>query len=168
MTVSGHKGRALEVTFAALLWLPAMAALAGLHVLRAEEAMTARTLALMVIYGLGGLTGALLAWPLALWIADRRTAATARFAAIFLLLGLGTAGATAFYYFLQFRLYYAAFHQTPLSRDWVLETLMTGANAGYLFAIDGTRILLPAGLPLLVCAALIFVRRRSREDRRAD
>ncbi|WP_439529796.1 hypothetical protein [Pannonibacter sp.] len=162
------RGRVLEMAAAATIWLVAMAILACLHVLRSEEAFTPRALALVFIFGLGGLTGSLLAWPLALWTADRRKAATARFAALFLLLGLATTGATALFYFLQFRLYYAAFHQTPLSRDWVLETLMTGANAGYLFAIDGTRILLPAGLPLLIAAALIFVRRRSREDRRAD
>lgn len=163
-----RSSRTLEMAAAAAIWPVAMAILAALHVLRSEEAFTPRALALIFIFGLGGLSGALTAWPLALWIADRRKAATARFAVLFLLLGLGTAGMTALLYFLQFRLYYAAFHQTPFSRDWVLETLVTGANAAYLFAIDGIRILLPAGLPLLVAAALVFVRRRSREARHAD
>ncbi|NBN63591.1 hypothetical protein [Pannonibacter tanglangensis] len=164
MNFKAPAARSREVLLAALIWPLVTAGLAGLHLALAEEPLTPRAVALIGLFAVGGLAGAIVGWPLALWLSDWRRVPSARFAALFLCLGLATVGATSLLYFLQFRAYYAQWHQPMLSVGWVIETLVTGLNAAYLFAIDGLRILLPAGLPLLVGAAVVFVRRRQRED----
>ena len=72
---------------------------------------------------------------------------------------LGTAGITAFFFFLQYRLYYAQWHDQSFSEMWIVQMLFTGATAVYIFAVSGLRMLLPFGLPVLFGAALVFARK---------
>ncbi|ADZ70017.1 hypothetical protein [Polymorphum gilvum] len=147
------------------LWALAMAGLAAGHLWWAEQGLTARTLAIVLLFAAGGLLGSFVAWIAAAVVACLRRHPSARFAAMVLSLGIGTVATTALLFFLQFRAYYAQWHDATLSKAWIVETLMTGATAAYLFGIEGMRILLPWGLPLLLLAALVFTRRQALPTR---
>lgn len=100
--------------------------------------------------------GAFMAGFLAWLIAGRMLAGkvpTARFAGATVLLTLGTPAASAFAFFLQYRLYYAAWHGPPLTLGWVFELIFTGVGAAYLFVVTGLPLFLPLGLPVLFGAA---------------
>lgn len=82
----------------------------------------------------------------------------AGFAATFLALGIGTIALTAFLFGLQYRQYYADWHETPLSVVWVFQFIFTVGAAVYQFLVLGTRVYFPLGFLLLVAACLWNVR----------
>lgn len=84
---------------------------------------------------------------------------TARFAALLLILMVGTAGLTAF--FLTIHMVWRAGHLTEVPLHvigWILATL-GAASLYYVLAITG-HFLLPLGLPLIVVVALVLAGRR--------
>lgn len=148
------------IIFAAI-WSTLISALTLWHILDSEQGFTERTLAILMVFSLGSLAGAGLAWPLAGWIGRLRPQTSARFAAMFVALTVGTTGVAAFLFFLKFRSYYALFHDDTFSIHWMAQNLVTGINAAYLFGVAAPQILLPWGLPLLFIASGYFAWRGS-------
>lgn len=108
---------------------------------------------LLLIYFVGGL----FAWPIALPLArllTRRRRTETRFAAHFVLLSLGTIAMTAFFFAMEYRLFYAQWHQPFGTRIWVFQFVFTSIGAAYQFLVMGLRLYLPVGLPLLAGASL--------------
>ncbi|HSX72922.1 MAG TPA: hypothetical protein VLG73_01880 [Shinella sp.] len=139
--------------FGALGWGVLMAAGAFLSLKlqgRAENFQLAR---ILMIYFAGGLA----AWPIALPLAralTRRRPFETRFAAHFALLSLGTIAVTAFFFALDYRLFYAQWHHPPGTRIWLYQLVFTIAGAGYQFLVMGLSLYLPVGLPVVAGASL--------------
>ncbi len=107
----------------------------------------------LVIYFAGGFLAWLCVLPMARLLSRRRSA-EARFAAHFALLSLGTVAMTAFVFAMDYRLFYAQWHQPFGTRTWFLQFLFTSAGATYQFLVMGLGLYLPVGLPLLAGASL--------------
>lgn len=134
---------ALSVTFSAY----------GLHRLPASH----KTIVLGLYF-----TGAALGWiaalPLIRFASHSRTQET-RFAAAFLFLAGGTAAFTALLFALQYRHFYAQWHEPFGTRIWLFQFAFTSASAVYQFAVLGIRHYLPFGLILLIGASILHARR---------
>lgn len=137
----------------AAAWGLAMAGCALVSLALQERWQTFHLQKLLLLYFSGGLLAWLLALPLARFFTRRRAAET-RFAAHFVLLGLGTVAVTAALFALQYRVFYAQWHQPFGTRIWIYQFVFTFAGALYQFAVMGLSLYLPAGLPLLAGASL--------------
>ena len=113
---------------------------------------------LLLLYFAGGGLAWILMLPIARMFAHGRAAET-RFAAFFLLLTCGTIAVTAFLYALDYRQFYAQWHEPVGSRIWVLQFLFTVAGAVYQFAVLGIRLYLPLGFLALLATSLLMARR---------
>ena len=105
--------------------------------------------------------GGVLAWPLVLALTrllTRRRGSETRFAAAFALLSLGTIAMTAFLFAMDYRLFYAQWHQPFGTRTWMFQFLFTALGASYQFTVMGLGLYLPAGLPVLAGASLWLAR----------
>ncbi|WP_374708636.1 hypothetical protein [Shinella sp. CPCC 101442] len=108
---------------------------------------------LLAIYFAGGF----FAWPVALPVArllTRRRNIETRFAAHFASLSLCTIVMTAFFFAMDYRLFYAQWHQPFGTRVWIYQFIFTSIGATYQFLVMGLRLYLPVGLPLLAGASL--------------
>lgn len=83
-----------------------------------------------------------------------------RFSAALLSLIAATFSVTALVYYMQFRSYFARWHDEVFTHDWFLQTFFTGASAGYQFAVLGLRLYLPFGLPFLFIGAYVLSKNR--------
>lgn len=144
----------------AILWALAIAALVALLTLGRGQAMTVRSLTVIAYFGLGSFAGGALALLAARLAARLRPEPTARFAAMLLFLTLATAGATALIFYIDFRAYYAQWHDSGLTLGHMIEILFTGASSAYIYTVQSARPLLPFVLPLALAAALLFAKRR--------
>lgn len=111
----------------------------------------------LVIYFAGGFA----AWPFVLPVAralSRRRSVETRFAAHFALLGLGTIAMTAFLFGMDYRQFYAQWHQPFGTRIWAYQFVVTLAGATYQFLVMGLGLYLPVGLPILAGASLWLAR----------
>lgn len=141
----------------ALLWGLIMAGCALFSLSALGRGNTFHLTRILAVYFAGGF----LAWPLALSgarLLARRRGIETRFAACFALLGLGTVALTAFVFAMDYRLFYAQWHQPFGTRIWLLQFLFTSAGAVYQFLVMGLGLYLPAGLPLLAGASLWLAR----------
>lgn len=116
---------------------------------------------LLLIYFAGGFGAWMIALPLARLLTRRRGTET-RFAAHFALLSLGTVALTAFFFAMDYRLFYARWHQPFGTRVWAFQFVFTSAGAVYQFLVMGLRLYLPVGLPILVGASLWLARAMPR------
>ncbi len=142
----------------ALIWSLLIGGLTSLELFLREQPLSERTLAVVLIFFAGSLTGAIFARGFAGLATRWHQQLSARFAAMFIGLSCGTVGMTALIHFFHFRSYYAQWHSPPLTKYWFFETLMTGASAAYIFTVEGMQLLLPWGLPLLFAAAWDYAR----------
>ena len=141
----------------ALVWGALMTVCAFLSLTMEGRAESFHLTKLLLIYFAGGL----LAWPIALPAArllTRRRSTETRFAAHFALLSLGTIAMTAFLFAMDYRLFYAQWHQPFGTRIWVFQFIFTAAGAVYQFLVMGLRLYLPVGLPVLAGASLWLAR----------
>ncbi len=116
---------------------------------------------LLLIYFAGGFGAWMIALPLARLLTRRRGTET-RFAAHFTLLSLGTVALTAFFFAMDYRLFYARWHQPFGTRVWAFQFIFTSAGAVYQFLVMGLRLYLPVGLPILAGASLWLARAMPR------
>lgn len=106
--------------------------------------------------------GAALAFPAALFLSRlvaENKAPSGRFAAAFVMLALGTIAVTAILFALDYRIYYAAWHEEPFTRGWFVQFAFTVAGALYQFAVIGLRLYFPVGFAALFAASLWFALR---------
>jgi hypothetical protein len=106
--------------------------------------------------------GAAIAFPVALFLArfvSYRRPAEAAFAAMFLALALSTIGITALIFALDYRTYYAEWHEEFGTITWIFQLVFTIANAIIQFAVLGVRLFFPVGFIALFVASLWFARR---------
>lgn len=98
---------------------------------------------------------AFIAWHLESWLTSKK-APTARFAAMFILLGTGTIGAT----FLMSALYTLPFFvdsMNPFTTDKGIEDLYYFfLSHGYSFAVSTARLFLPLGLISLILTSIFY------------
>jgi hypothetical protein len=81
-------------------------------------------------------------------------------AALLIGIALSTLGVTALINILQYRSYYAVWHDRAGAHDWYWQQFFTTASALYQFAVLGTRLYLPFGpLVLIAAACLISIKR---------
>lgn len=111
-----------------------------------------------LLFGLGGA----LAFPVAFLFAELVTGKkrrSARFAAAFIFLSLGTILFTAVLFSLNYRIYHAAWPHAPFSRIWLLQVAFTVAGTFYQFAVIGLRLYFPIGFIALFGASLWYSQR---------
>ncbi|MFB2553238.1 hypothetical protein [Ensifer soli] len=134
------------------LWGMAMALSASASITLRIGA-TGRLPEVMQLYFIGGT----LAWPFALVAARFLAAArprTARFCAFLLALVAATLAMTAFLFAMDYRLFYAQWHQPFGTRIWAYQFVFTSAAAVYQFVVIGVRLYLPIGAAVLVATSL--------------
>lgn len=92
---------------------------------------------------------------LARYIAFQKPA-TARFSAFALCLCLGTYGITALLFALQYRVFYAQWHEPFLTRIWFFQQIFTIAGAAYQFTVIGLWLYFPVGIVCLFITSFIL------------
>lgn len=142
----------------ALIWGLLIALSVGVSALVAHRLPTSHRAIVLALYFSGAVLGWLAALPLIRFASHARPPET-RFAAAFLFLGAGTAAFTALLFALQYRQFYAQWHQPFGTMIWVFQFVFTSASAVYQFAVLGVRHYLPFGLILLIAASLLHARR---------
>nr|WP_244598711.1 hypothetical protein [Rhizobium tubonense] len=135
-----------------------MAFSASLAIYCRNGLQTDSALDLVVLYFLGGL----LAWPCSISVARFSAYSKpteTRFAAFVLWLSLGTMAMTAFLFAMDYRIFYSRWHAPFGSLVWMFQFAFTGASAVYQFAVLGSRLFMPLGLPFLLVTSLYLARR---------
>jgi hypothetical protein len=79
-------------------------------------------------------------------------------AATFLALSTATIAITAFLVALEYRSYYAEWHEAAFTITWLFQFIFTVAAAVYQFLVMGVRIYFPLGLIFIVAASIWNVR----------
>ncbi|AOF90271.1 hypothetical protein [Sinorhizobium sp. RAC02] len=138
-------------------WGLLMAACAFVSLAMQGRAQTFHLAMILLIFFAGGVLAWIVVLPMARLLTRRRSAET-RFAAHFALLSLGTVVATAFLFAMDYRLFYAQWHQPFGTRIWAYQFVFTSAGAVYQFLVMGLRLYLPVGLPILAGASLWLAR----------
>ncbi|GES48581.1 hypothetical protein Rhsp01_01260 [Rhizobium sp. NBRC 114257] len=156
-TVASH---CLEIACGAIGWgsVMAVSALAALYV--RNGLLTSHLGALTLVYFFGGA----LSWPVLVPLTQRfarQRPTSARFAAFFLALSIGTAAMTALLFAMDYRWFYSRWHAPFGSLIWIFQFLFTGASAVYQFAVLGLTLFLPFGL-LCLTAVSAYLARRAR------
>ncbi len=142
----------------ALVYAAALAIAVAVDILLLGHAFGGRVIGVIALYAAAALCAGFLAWPIAEFIAGPQRPATARFAAMVVCLALLTSGLSALLYFLDHRVYFAAFHADAFTLKWAYQVLFTGAAAAFQFAVSGLRLLTPFGLVVLIAAGIAFAR----------
>ena len=140
-----------EAVIGSLTWAVAMAISAIIGLLLRGWDQPDRIAAIAGVYAVGALIAFAPAIWLARWVGRGRRDTT--FAATLLLLPVATCGLTAFLYGMQYRLYYAAWHDHAFTVRWGFEFVFTTLAAVYQFLVLGVRLYLPLGALALVAAA---------------
>lgn len=131
------------------------ALLVPVHTIWLEQHLGERTAIAVVIFFVGGLCGGFVAWILAALVARGR-AWSARFSAAMILNAVLVPLATAFVFFLQYRLYYSQWHGAAFSEIWFWQIAFTGAASVYLFMVSAVQYIFPLGLGVLVGVSILF------------
>ena len=141
-----------------LLW-GALMALSGLVSLYSATALIGFNVkSVILLYFAGGLIGWFAGLPFASFAAHGHRPET-RFCAFFLFLSVATVAITAFFFALDYRLYYAQWHAPFATRTWLFQFVFTTLGAAYQFAVIGMRHYFPLGLTALVIASFYLARR---------
>ncbi len=155
-TVASH---CLETFGSAVCWGAAMAASAIAALYLRNGLLTSHLTALALVYFFGGA----LSWPILIPLTRRlirKRPASARFAAFFLVLSIGTTAMTAFLFAMDYRWFYSRWHAPFGSLVWTFQFLFTGASAVYQFAVLGVTLFLPFGLLCLIAVSAYLARHR--------
>jgi hypothetical protein len=143
--------------FGAILWAAVLAGSAAAWLWVAERFATSQWQTILAVFAMGGL----IAFPSGLWAARLLSPAGSpqrRFAAAFLSLGLASVLGVAFVFSMQYRVYYAQWHEPFPTIPWFFQLAFTGAGAVYQFAVLGMRMLFPVAFVALFAAGLWHAR----------
>jgi hypothetical protein len=147
-----------EIALGAPLWAVVLAASAAAWLAVGERFASSQWQTILAIFAIGGL----LAFPFGLYAARLFAPSGdpgARFAAAFLAMGVASALAVAFVFSMQYRIYYAQWHEPFPSIPWFFQLAFTGAGAVYQFAVLGMRMFFPVALLALFAFGLWHARR---------
>ena len=142
----------------ALLWGACCSALIAWQMFSLERFQGFHLSDLIVLYGVGASSGWLVA-AVGLFGVRRlvwRNWLLYLFAVT--LLATATVAVTSGLFAIQYRSFYAQWHEHAFTRIWILQFLFTSASAVYQFLVIGLRYYFPLGMPLLLGAAAILVR----------
>lgn len=131
------------------------ALLVPVHTWWLEQHLGERAAIAVVIFFIGGCCGGFVAWVLAALVARGRPA-SARFSAAMIANSVCVPLATAFVFFLQYRLYYSQWHGPAFSEIWFWQIAFTGAASVYLFMVSAVQYIFPLGLGVLVGVSVLF------------
>lgn len=155
---------AREILVGGPVWGAMMALSSLLALYLRNGAQTYHIGSILILFFCGGV----IAWPCALFLgrfgAIGRGSET-RFAAFFLCLTVCTITATAFLFAMDYRLFYAQWHQPFGTRIWMYQFVFTSAAAVYQFVVMGIRLYLPVGFAALALASLWLARRMPNQQR---
>ncbi len=149
--------RPLETVLGASLWAAVLAASAAAWLEINGRFGTSQWRAVVAVFAIGGL----IAFPAGLFAA-RIVAAKGgarRFAAAFLCLGAASALGVAFVFSMQYRQYYAQWHEPFPTIPWFFQLAFTGAGSVYQFAVLGMRMFFPLAFVALFAFSLWHARR---------
>lgn len=131
------------------------ALLVPVHTWWLEQHLGERAAIAVVIFFIGGCCGGFVAWVLAAVVARGRPA-SARFSAAMIANAVLVPLATAFVFFLQYRLYYSQWHGPAFSEIWFWQIAFTGAASVYLFMVSAVQYIFPLGLGVLLGVSVHF------------
>ena len=114
-------------------------------------------LKVVAIFAAGGLVAFPAGWAAAR-IMSARGSAEQRFAAAFVSFSTASVGATTFIYALDYRSYYAQWHESAFSWTWLIQFAFTTAGATLQFAVSGLPLYFPLGFAGLAALSLWFAR----------
>lgn len=137
------------------------ALLVPVHTVLLEQTFGLRIAMATLIFLIGGLAGGAVAWIVAAVFARGRQW-SARFCIAMIANAFLVPLATAFVFFLQYRDYYAHWHEPAFSNVWFWQMGFTGVTAIYLFIVSAVKYIFPLGFFVLVGASAIFARWSSR------
>lgn len=146
-----------ETLLGAPAWALVLAGSAAAWLWLAGRFETSQWRIILAIYALGGL----LAFPCGLYAARllvRGGPANPRFAAAFVSMGLASVLGVAFVFSMQYRTYYAQWHEPFPSIPWFFQLAFTGAGSVYQFAVLGTRLFFPVAFVALLAFSLRHAR----------
>lgn len=145
-----------EVLVGAPLWGLLLCANAALNLmLRGWSVGLAGIVALLFF------AGGCLAFPLAILAAKLLSGGRGRavaFAASFLCLAVATVALTGGLYAVDYRAYYAQWHEASFTRTWAFQFVFTGLGAFYQFGVLGLRLMFPLGFLGLFAASWLLAR----------
>lgn len=138
----------------------AMMAGAAVFSLISEQGRAAdlRVLTILTVFFVGGVIGYGFAYPATHLFAKRLPARLVLPFAVVMLAGF-TLAATAGILALDYRAYYAEWHEVAFSRDWFSQQFYTALSSTYQYLVIGTRFYWPLG-PLFLLLAGWWVSKR--------
>jgi hypothetical protein len=146
---------AASVAWGALMALSAYVAL----VFNLDRQSGGQVSAIIAIYFAGGFIAFLAVYPVFLAL-SRRSGPVTRLGLALVLLALFTLGATAGVLALQYRTYYAEWHESIFSRIWFWQQFYTALGSTYQYAVIGTRLYWPLA-PIFLLATSWWLSRKS-------
>jgi uncharacterized membrane protein YsdA (DUF1294 family) len=154
-------GRIGEALVFGAVYGPVLAALAALGIAEAGQAMGDRARVVVLVFLVAGLAGGAAAWTVAALLARHRPA-SARFAAMLVLLMVSTAGAVALAQFVQLAAAVTWIGSGKPLLDRLFSPIGIGLKAVYVTAAAGLPLVLPWGVAALLAGAAAFaIRTRS-------
>ncbi|EHH04589.1 hypothetical protein [Mesorhizobium amorphae] len=143
----------------ALLWGVTMGASALINLLLDNWETPAKIRFVSLLYAAGGA----LAFPVGLFLArlvSRGRHWEVALAAAFVCLLATTLAFTGALFALQYRSYYAEWHEPAFTITWAFQLVFTGLTALYQFVVLGIRLYFPLGFAALAVASVWFARQR--------
>jgi hypothetical protein len=142
--------RALQKVARAVAWGTLMAASAIIaQTYGYGRDLSAQVVIVAAIYWIGGVLAVVVSWPAVKW-ARGIEYRIARTALICVFLASATLAVTAGVVALQYRLYYAQWHEAAFSRVWLWQQFFTALGSTFQFAVIGTRFYWPVGAACLI------------------
>ena len=142
---------------AALAWAAVLGISAALSLIAQGWLDRQSILKVVAIFAAGGLIAFPLGWGAAR-ILSARGRAEQRFAAAFVCFSIASVGATTGIYALDYRSYYAQWHDETFSMTWLFQFVFTTAGATLQFAVSGLPLYFPLGFAGLAALSLWFAR----------
>lgn len=143
----------------AVLWGVAMGASALINLLMDDWETPEKIRFVTLLYAAGGA----LAFPVGLFLArlvSRGRHWEVALAAAFVCLLAATLAFTGALFALQYRSYYAEWHEPAFTITWAFQLVFTGLTALYQFVVLGIRLYFPLGFATLAVASVWFARQR--------
>lgn len=141
----------------AVLWAAILGISAALSLVGQGWLDRTSILKVVAIFAAGGLIAFPIGWGAAR-ILSARGGADQRFAAAFVCFSIASVGATAGIYALDYRSYYAQWHDHAFSMTWLMQLAFTTVGATLQFAVSGLPLYFPLGFAGLAALSLWFAR----------